>query len=63
MSGSHCTAHWEAAFRLKHKNNVLLVDNWRFRFFSFKLIFDVVACKDRMYFGIYLSAEITKLLA
>ena len=20
MSGSHCTAHWEAAFRLKHKN-------------------------------------------
>ena len=41
----------------------LLVDNWRFTFFSFKLIFDVVACKDRMYFDIYLSAEITKLLA
>ena len=39
--------------------NVLLVDNWRFRFLSFKLIFDVAACKDRMYFGIYLSVKIT----
>ena len=37
--------------------NVLMVDNWRFRFPSFKLIFDLVACKDRMYFGIYLSAK------
>ena len=42
--------------------NVLLVDNWRFRFLSFKLIFDLVAYKDRMYFGIYLPAKITKLL-
>ena len=32
-------------------------------FLSFKLIFDLVACKDRMNFGIYLSAKITKLLA
>ena len=38
--------------------NVLLVDNWRFRFLSFKLIFDLGACKDRMFFGICLSAEI-----
>ena len=45
---------------LKEIYNVLLVGNWRFRFLSFKLIFDLVACKDRMYFGIYLSAEITK---
>ena len=48
---------------LKEIYNILLVDNWRFRFFSFKLIFDLLACKDRMYFGIYLLAEITKLLA
>ena len=48
---------------LKEIYNVLLVDNCRFRFFSFKLIFDLVACKDGMYFGIYLSAEIPKLLA
>lgn len=48
---------------LKEIYNVLLVDNWRFRFLRFKLIFDLVACKDRMYFGIYLSAKITKLLA
>ena len=47
---------------LKEIYNVLLVDNWRFRFLSFKLIFDLVACKDRMYFCFYLSAEITKLL-
>ena len=47
---------------LKEMYNVLLVDNWRFRFFSFKFIFDLVACKDGMYFGTYLSAEITKLL-
>ena len=37
----------------------MLVDNWMFRFLSFKFIFDLVACKDRMYFGIYLSAKIT----
>ena len=30
---------------LKEINNVLLVDNWRFGFLSFKLIFDLVACK------------------
>ena len=41
---------------------VLLIDNLRFRFLSFKLMFDLVACKDSMYFGIYLSAKITKLL-
>ena len=35
---------------LKEIYNVLLVDNWRFRLFSFKLIFDLVACKDWMYF-------------
>ena len=34
-----------------------MVDNWRFRFPSLKLIFDLVACIDRMYFGIYLSAK------
>jgi len=45
---------------LKEVYNVLLVDNCRFRFLSFKLIFDLVACKDRMYFGIYLSAKITE---
>ena len=43
--------------------NVLLNDNWRFGLLSLKLIFDLVACKDRMYFGIYLSAKITKFLA
>ena len=48
---------------LKEIYNALLVNNWRFRFSSFTLIFDLVACKDRMYFGIYLSAEIPKLLA
>ena len=48
---------------LKELYKVLLVDNWRFRFLRFKLIFDLAACKDRMYFGIYLSAKITKLLA
>ena len=49
---------------LKEIYNALLVNNnWRFRFFSFTLIFDLVACKDRMYFGIYLSSEIPKLLA
>ena len=48
---------------LKEIYNALLVNNWRFRFFSFKLIFDLAACKDWMYFGIYLSAEMPKLLA
>ena len=43
--------------------NVLLVDNGRFRFLRFKVIFDLAACKYRMYLGIYLSAKITKLLA
>ena len=43
--------------------NVLLVDNWRFRLLSFKLIFDLAACKDRMYLGFNPSAKITKLLA
>ena len=43
--------------------NVLLVDNWRYIFLCFKLILDLVPCKDMMYFGIYLSAKITKLLA
>ena len=38
----------------------MLVDNWMFRFLSFKLIFDLVAYKDKMYFGIYLSTKITK---
>ena len=38
----------------------MLVDNWMFRFLSFKLIFDLVAYKDRMYFGVYLSTKITK---
>ena len=52
-----------AQITLKEIYNVLPVDNWRFRFLSFKLIFDLVACKDRMYFGIYLPAKITKLLA
>ena len=52
-----------AQITLKEIYNVLLVDNWRFRFLSFKLIFDLVACKDRTYYGIYLPAKITKLLA
>ena len=42
--------------------NVLLVDNWMFRFLSFKFIFDLVAYKDRVYFGIYLSAKINRTL-
>ena len=45
---------------LKEIYNVILVDNWMFRFLSFKFIFDLVAYKDRMYFGIYLSTKITK---
>ena len=40
----------------------MLIDNWMFRFLSFKFIFDLVAYKDRMYVGIYLSAKITKTL-
>ena len=30
-------------------------------FLSFELIFDLAACKYRMYFGIFLSAKIAKL--
>ena len=43
---------------LKEIYNVLLVDNnyWRFRFLSFKLVFDLVACKDRMNFSFYLGS-------
>ena len=40
----------------------MLIDNWMFRFLSFKFIFDLVAYKDRIYVGIYLSAKITKTL-
>ena len=29
---------------LKEMYNVLLIDNWRFSFLSFKFIFDLVAC-------------------
>lgn len=43
-----------AQITLKEIYNVLLVDNWRFKLLSFELIFDLAACKDRMYFGIYL---------
>ena len=46
--------------RINTVYNVMLVDNWMFRFLSFKFIFDLVAYKDRMYFGIYLSTKITK---
>ena len=33
-----------------------------FRFLSLKFIFDLVAYKDRVYFGIYLSAKISRTL-
>ena len=48
---------------LKEIYNVLLIDNWRFRFLNLKLIFDFVARKDKMYFEINVSAKITKSLA
>ena len=52
-----------AQITLKEIYNVLLVDNWRFRFLSFKLIFDLVACMKRQDVLRYLPAKITKLLA
>ena len=57
---SHASQITRATFFEIAAYNVLLVDNWRFRFLSFKLIFDLATCKDRMYFGIYLSVKITK---
>ena len=37
---------------LKEIDNFLLIENWRFRFLSCKLVYDLVACKDSMYFGV-----------
>ena len=43
--------------------NVLLIHNWRFMFLWFYFVLDLVTCVNRMDIGIYLSAEISKLVS